>query len=311
MNKYLDFERPVLDLESKIEELKHLAHRDDLDIAGEIQKIHQKADKILKQIYKDLTPWQKVQIARHPKRPQYFDYREALIEDFVPLCGDRFFAEDAAIVGGIGNFSGHSVMVIGHQKGTDIESRLRHNFGMPKPEGYRKAKRLMALADHYDMPILTFIDTAGAYPGIEAEERGQAEAIARCIETSLEVNVPIISVVIGEGGSGGAIAIATANYIYMLEHSVYSIISPEGCASILWRNGTKASEAAEALKLTAQDLLKLKIIDGIIPEPIGGAHRYKEEIIGRVRTFLESTFSSLSLKKDWKSQRRDRFLNLM
>jgi acetyl-CoA carboxylase carboxyl transferase subunit alpha len=307
---FLEFEKSVLDLESKIEELKHLAHREDLDIAGEIQKIQQKIDKSLKQIYKELTPWQKVQIARHPNRPQSLDYIQTLFDCFTPLAGDRLFAEDASIVGGMGLFNNRPVMVIGHQKGTDMDSRLKHNFGMPKPEGYRKARRLIDLASDYNLPIITFIDTAGAYPGIDAEERGQAEAIARSIQSCLSAHVPIISFVIGEGGSGGAIAIATSNYVYMLEHSIYSIISPEGCASILWRNGAKASDAADSLKLTAQDLLKLKVIDGIIEEPLGGAHRQKKQTIEKVKDFLESVFVNLPIGVDWKAKRSDRFLSI-
>lgn len=291
MVKFLDFEKPIADLEGKIEELRHLASSGDLNIADEVARLQSKADKLLRQTYASLTPWQKVQIARHPDRPKFKDYLENLIEDFIPLAGDRLFAEDAAIISGIGRFMGRPVMVMGQEKGTDTESRIKHNFGMPRPEGYRKAQRLMHMAERFHMPILTFVDTAGAYPGIDAEERGQAEAIAKSIEVCLSVKVPIITVVIGEGGSGGAIAIAAANSVLMLEHAVYSVISPEGCASILWRSGTKAPEAAEAQRLTAQDLYQLAVIDQIIPEPIGGAQRFKGEMMQRVRGAVEQALT--------------------
>jgi acetyl-CoA carboxylase carboxyl transferase subunit alpha len=294
MTVFLDFEKAIADLEGKIEELRHLSNAGDLNIVEEISRLQVKADKLLRQTYQNLTPWQKVQVARHPNRPQFLDYLTTLIKDFIPLAGDRSFAEDQAIIGGIGSFSGRSVMVIGQQKGNDTESRVRHNFGMAKPEGYRKAKRLMELADRFHLPILTFIDTAGAYPGIDAEERGQAEAIARCIETCLKVRVPLISVIIGEGGSGGAIALGVANTVIMLEHSVYSVISPEGCASILWRSSTKAPEAAEAQKLTAQDLLAFNIIDTIVQEPIGGAHRIPREIVLATGRTLEQSLQQLT-----------------
>ncbi|HLD96030.1 MAG TPA: acetyl-CoA carboxylase carboxyltransferase subunit alpha, partial [Alphaproteobacteria bacterium] len=256
---YLDFERPIADLEGKVEELRHIADEGDLYIAEEIKRLELKIEKLIKQIYQNLSPWQKVQVARHTNRPQFLDYANALFPDFIPLAGDRLFAEDRAIVAGLASLDGINVMVIGQQKGNDTETRLKHNFGMPKPEGYRKAQRLMLLAERFKLPILTFIDTAGAFPGLDAEERGQAEAIAKCIEVGLKVNVPVICIVIGEGGSGGAIAIGTGNRILMLENSVYSVISPEGCASILWRSATKASDAADAQKLTAQDLKKLKV----------------------------------------------------
>lgn len=293
MAVFLDFEKPIADLEGKIEELRHLSSAGDFNIVEEVSKLQVKVDKLLRQTYGNLTPWQKVQVARHPNRPQFFDYLHHLFEDFLPLSGDRNFAEDQAIVGGIGRFGGRSVMVIGQQKGNDLESRVRHNFGMAKPEGYRKAKRLMELADRFNLPIVTFIDTAGAYPGIDAEERGQAEAIARSIEACLRVQVPLVSVVIGEGGSGGAIAIGVANTVLMLEHSVYSVISPEGCASILWRSASKASEAAEAQKLTAQDLYNLSVIDRIVPEPMGGAHRHPDEAIKAVGRAIEDALSRL------------------
>lgn len=286
MAVFLEFEKPIADLEGKIEELRHLSTSSDFNIVEEISKLQIKVDKLVRQTYGNLSAWQKVQVARHPNRPQFLDYLQALVEDFLPLAGDRTFAEDRAIIGGIGRLNGRSVMIIGQQKGNDLESRLRHNFGAAKPEGYRKAKRLMELADRFHLPILTFIDTAGAYPGVEAEERGQAEAIARSIEACLRVKVPIVSVVIGEGGSGGAIAIGVANTVMMLEHSVYSVISPEGCASILWRSATKAPEAAEAQKLTAQELHTLGIIDHIIPEPLGGAHRQPHDAIKAVGRFL-------------------------
>ncbi len=310
MTKFLEFERPVADLESKIEELRHLANTGDLNIAEEVSRLQAKADRLLRQSYKDLTPWQKVQVARHPDRPKFFDYLEALIQDFIPLSGDRLFAEDWAIIGGFGRFMNIPVMIIGQQKGNDTESRIKHNFGMAKPEGYRKAMRLMELANRFKLPVITFVDTAGAYPGIDAEERGQAEAIARCIETCLKIKVPLISLIIGEGGSGGAIAIAAANAVLMLEHSVYSVISPEGCASILWRSSTKAPEAAEAQKLTAQDLFKLGIIDKIIPEPVGGAHRFKNLVTKQVKEEIENTLKPfLNLDGDKVlNMRREKFL---
>ncbi len=312
MTKFLDFERPIAELESKIEELRHLANTDDLNIAKEVSSLQTSADRLLQQTYKNLTPWQKVQVARHPDRPKFFDYLEDLIEDFTPLAGDRAFANDNAIVGGLGFFMGNVVMVIGQQKGSDTESRLKHNFGMAKPEGYRKAIRLMELADRFGIPIVTFVDTAGAYPGIDAEERGQAEAIARCIETCLKVKVPLVSVIIGEGGSGGAIAIAAANTVLMLEHAVYSVISPEGCASILWRSATKASDAAEAQRLTAQDLLQFGVIDKIISEPIGAAHRYPKQVINHVKEALDQALKAL-LKKEYHKlveHRRQKYLKI-
>jgi acetyl-CoA carboxylase carboxyl transferase subunit alpha len=254
MRHYLDFEKPIAELEDKIEELRHLSNSAELNIADEVSRLEAKLDRQLNQVYARLTPWQKVQIARHPDRPHGADFIKGLITDFTPLAGDRAFAEDHAIIGGIGRFREHSVMAIAHEKGADTESRMKHNFGMARPEGYRKARRLMELADHFRLPVLSFVDTAGAYPGIDAEARGQAEAIARAIETCLKIEVPLVATIIGEGGSGGAIALAAGNRVLMLEHAVYSVISPEGCASILWRVADKAQEAAEALKLTAQDL---------------------------------------------------------
>ncbi len=273
IHPFLEFEKPIAELEGKIEELRHLSDDSEIKIVDEVERLQLRVDRLLTQTYAKLTPWQKVQVARHPGRPHCVHYIQALIDEFTPLAGDRSYAEDNAIVGGLGRFCGQSVVVIGQEKGADTETRVRHNFGMARPEGYRKAQRLMRLAERFSMPVVTFVDTAGAYPGIGAEERGQAEAIARSIETCLDIRVPIVSLVIGEGGSGGAIAIAAANRVLMMEHAVYSVISPEGCASILWRDGKFAADAANALKLTAQDLLGLGIIDEIVNEPVGAAHR--------------------------------------
>jgi acetyl-CoA carboxylase carboxyl transferase subunit alpha len=274
MRSYLDFEKPVAELEAKIEELRALqADGDAVAISEEINRIEGKAEQALKELYGGLTPWQKTQVARHPQRPHCLDYVARLIADFVPLAGDRTFGDDAAIIGGFGRFRGESVCVIGHEKGSDTDSRLKHNFGMARPEGYRKAARLMDMADHFDIPVIALIDTAGAYPGIGAEERGQAEAIARSTEACLRIGVPNVAAIIGEGGSGGAIAVATANRVLMLEHAIYSVISPEGAASILWRDTAKAQEAASNMKITAQDLLRFGVVDTIVPEPTGGAHR--------------------------------------
>lgn len=310
--KFLAFERPIAELESKIEELRHLSNASDMNIAEEIMKLQGKADKLMKSTYANLTPWQKVQVARHQDRPQFFDYLGAFITDFVELAGDRLYANDNAIVGGMGRFQGKPVMVIGQQKGRDTESRIKHNFGMPKPEGYRKAQRLMYLAERFQLPIISFVDTAGAYPGIDAEERGQAEAIAKSIEVCLKVKTPFITIVVGEGGSGGAIAIAAADHVMMLEHSVYSVISPEGCASILWRSATKAQEAAEALRLTAEELHTLGVIDAIIPEGLGGAHRnigrtfkHVEDAIAQALTPLTRMDPGALLQK-----RRQKFMNM-
>jgi acetyl-CoA carboxylase carboxyl transferase subunit alpha len=272
MRSYLDFEKPVAELEAKADELRAL-RSDGEAISEEIERIEAKAAVALKELYGTLTPWQKTQVARHPLRPHCLDYIASLITDFVPLAGDRKHGEDPAIIGGFGRFRGEAVCVIGHEKGSDTESRLKHNFGMARPEGYRKAARLMGMADHFQVPVIALIDTAGAYPGIGAEERGQAEAIARSTEACLEIGVPNIALVIGEGGSGGAIAIATANRVLMLEHAVYSVISPEGAASILWRDTSKAQDAASNMKITAQDLLRFGVVDVIVPEPTGGAHR--------------------------------------
>ncbi|MBX9977744.1 MAG: acetyl-CoA carboxylase carboxyltransferase subunit alpha [Alphaproteobacteria bacterium] len=307
---YLDFERPIADLEGKIEELRHLANTGDMNIAEEILRLQAKADKMLKTTYGALSSWQRVQVARHPDRPQFFDYLTSFITDFMELAGDRLFGNDNAIIGGMGRFQGRPVMVIGQQKGRDTESRIKHNFGMAQPEGYRKAQRLMHLAEKFNLPIITFIDTAGAYPGLEAEERGQAEAIAKSIDVCLSVKVPLISVIIGEGGSGGAIAIAAANKVLMLENAVYSIISPEGCASILWRSATKAKEAAEALRPTAPDLFKLGVIDDVVPEGLGGAHRNTEKTVTNLEQALAKALASLSTLQGDKlvQHRREKFL---
>jgi acetyl-CoA carboxylase carboxyl transferase subunit alpha len=286
---YLDFEKPIAELESKVEELKALKSGDDssVPIEEEVVKLEEKARAALQEIYTKLTPWQKTQVARHPDRPHCLDYIEALIEDFVPMAGDRYFAEDEAIIGGAGRFRGRAVVIIGHEKGNDTQSRLKHNFGMARPEGYRKAVRLMKMAEKFSMPVITFVDTAGAYPGVGAEERGQAEAIARSTDTCMTLTVPIIAVVIGEGGSGGAVAIATANKVLMLEHSIYTVASPEAAASILWRDSARAKDAATNMKITAQDLSQLGIIDSVITEPVGGAHRDRASIMKLTGTIIE------------------------
>jgi acetyl-CoA carboxylase carboxyl transferase subunit alpha len=310
MRHFLEFEKPLAELEGKIEELRHLADGGDLNIADEVGRLETKVDRLLRQTYAKLSPWQKVQLARHPERPHGGDYIAGLITEFTPLAGDRAYAEDRAIVGGLGRFRGRALVVLAHEQGADTEARVRHNFGMAKPEGYRKAIRLMHLAQRFGLPMLSFVDTAGAYPGIEAEERGQAEAIARSVEACLQLEVPMVATVIGEGGSGGAIAIAAGNKVLMLEHAVYSVISPEGCASILWRSAANAQDAADALKLTAQDLLKFGVIDQIIAEPLGGAHRDKDATIDAVGNAIESALNPLldldgpALRK----QRRDKFL---
>jgi acetyl-CoA carboxylase carboxyl transferase subunit alpha len=294
MRSYLDFEKPVAELEAKIEELRALqSNGDSIAIGDEINRIEGKAALALKELYGGLTPWQKTQVARHPQRPHCLDYVNALITDFVPLAGDRKHGEDAAIVGGFGRFRGESICVIGHEKGSDTDTRLKHNFGMARPEGYRKAARLMTMADHFDIPVVALVDTAGAYPGIGAEERGQAEAIARSIEACLDIGVANVAVIIGEGGSGGAIAIATANRVLMLEHAIYSVISPEGAASILWHDTSKAEDAASNLKITAQDLVRFGIIDEIVPEPTGGAHRDPPAAINAAGEAVAESLSEL------------------
>lgn len=325
----LDFEKSVTELERKIQELKRLANKqsqsgekteegaakgDSLpdDMGEEIARLEDKVAKQLKSLYANLSPWQKAQVARHPDRPHFLAYVEALCEDFQPLSGDRAFHDDQAIIGGLARFRGERVMVIGQEKGHDMATRVKHNFGMARPEGYRKAIRLMALADRFNLPILTFVDTSGAYPGVGAEERGQAEAIARSIEKCLDVSVPIIATVIGEGGSGGAIAIAAANQVLMLEHAIYSVISPEGCASILWRDGSHASDAANALKLTAQDLKGLKVIDEIVAEPLGGAHRDPQAVVQALSDALYVALQA-EMSRDGdglKRQRRQKFLDM-
>ena len=308
----LEFEKTIAEVEEKIKRLKQVEAGEGINIGTEVARLQQKSERLLKQIYTKLTPWQKSQVARHPNRPHCLDYINALFEDFEHLCGDRAFADDFAMVGGIGCFRGQSVVVIGQEKGNDLESRVKYNFGMAKPEGYRKAQRLMDLANKFSLPVIAFVDTSGAFPGIEAEERGQAQAIASSIEKCLNLKVPFISVIIGEGGSGGAIAIATANRILMLEHSIYSVISPEGCASILWRSAEKVKEATEALCLTAQDLRRLGTIDEIIAEPIGGAQRSHKETILRVGDVIARHLKELSVHTgdELKKRRTDKFLKM-
>jgi acetyl-CoA carboxylase carboxyl transferase subunit alpha len=310
MRVFLDFEKAVADLEGKIEVLRHLSTDGDINIVEEVGKLQSKVERQLKSTYQKLSPWQKVQVARHPNRPHFRDVVGNLVSEFTPLAGDRNFGEDKAIVGGIGRFRGFSAVIIGTEKGSSTQERIETNFGMAKPEGYRKARRLMELAERFRLPVLTFIDTAGAYPGIDAEERGQAEAIARSIETCLGLTVPIISTIIGEGGSGGAVALAAADRVLMLEHSIYSVISPEGCASILWRSGEHAKDAAEALRLTAQDLKKMDIIDEIIPEPLGAAHRSRDVALASLGDAVEKALRELVAidANSLRSRRRDKFL---
>ena len=312
MGIVLDFESQVLGLEKKISELRETSKIGDVDFAREITKMQSKIDKILVQIYQKLTPWQKVQVARHPERPKFSDYLNGIFTDFVELSGDRLFAEDQAIYGGFAKKKKKKCVVIGQEKGNDTETRLKHNFGMPKPEGYRKVCRLFELAEKFELPVFAFVDTSGAFPGLESEERGVAEAIARCMEKSFQMSVPFISTIIGEGGSGGAVAIATADYVLMLEHSVYSVISPEGCASILWKDDSKANMAAEVQKLTAPDLLSLGIIDAIVFEPIGGAHRNKTQAINSLKKeLLKYLEKSLALtSEERKNTRRNKYLNI-
>ncbi len=310
MRHFLDFERPIAELEGKIEELRHLSADSGLNIAEEVGRLEAQAGRLLRLSYARLNSWQKVLVARHPDRPHCLDYIAGLISEFVPLAGDRAFAEDPAIVGGIGRFRGRSVMVIGTEKGADTESRVTRNFGMARSEGYRKARRLMRLAERFGLPVLTLVDTAGAYPGVDAEARGQSEAIARAIETALDIRVPLIAAIIGEGGSGGAIALAAGNAVLMLEHAIYTVISPEGCASILWRDAAHAQEAAEALQLTAQDLLRLGVIDRIVPEPLGGAHRVPQEAIAALGEALAETLRPLVARDSvsLRAERRRKFL---
>ncbi len=310
MQHFLNFERPVAELESKIEELRHLPVDSDLDVADEIAVLEARVSRQLRQIYAKLTAWQKVQVARHQDRPHFLDYVGGLFTEFTPLAGDRSFGEDRALLGGLARFRGQPVVVIGTEKGHEIESRIKHNFGSARPEGYRKARRLMELAERFALPIITLVDTAGAYPGVDAEARGQAEAIARSVETCLKVRVPLISAIIGEGGSGGAVALATGNAVIMLEHAIYSVISPEGCASILWRSSDQAAAAAEALKLTAQDLLKLGVIDTIVPEPLGGAHRDREQTYKALGDAIAVHLGQLATKSPdaLRHHRREKFL---
>ena len=311
MLSYLDFEKPIAELETRVAELKETASSsEDIDIEAEVGRLEAKSAKLLRDTYAKLTPWQKAQVARHPDRPHFKDYVAGIADDFLPLAGDRSFADDPAIIGGLARIDGRRVMLLGHEKGDDTASRLRHNFGMAKPEGYRKAIRLMRLSDQFRIPVVTLVDTPGAFPGVQAEERGQAEAIARSTEECLSLKVPMIAVIVGEGGSGGAVAIATANRVLMFEHAVYSVISPEGCASILWRTADKAAEAAEAMKITAADLQALGVVDGIINEPLGGAHRDPEAAIGALKgAIIEELDGCSRLGPDeLLKQRRAKFL---
>lgn len=310
MYNYLDFEKAVADLDGKILELKKLADSGEaVDVGEEISRLEKRSKDALRDVYKALTPWQKVQVARHPDRPHCLDYIDALFTDFTPLAGDRTYGEDHAIVGGFARFQGQPVAVMGQEKGSDTKSRLKHNFGSPRPEGYRKAVRIMELADRFSIPLVTLVDTAGAYPGVGAEERGQAEAIARSTSACLSLRVPSVSVIIGEGGSGGAIAIATANQVFMLEHAIYSVISPEGAASILWRDTTRSRDAATNMKITAQDLLGLKIIDAIIPEPLGGAHRSPEMVIKATGDVIGRALAEFKANPmDFREHRREKYL---
>jgi acetyl-CoA carboxylase carboxyl transferase subunit alpha len=311
MRSYLDFEKPVAEIEAKVEELRALGETaDSSNIADEITRLEAKSAQALKELYGTLTPWQKTQVARHPQRPHCLDYVNGLITEFTPFAGDRKFSDDEALVGGFGRFRGESVCIVGHEKGSSTESRLKHNFGMARPEGYRKAVRLMEMANRFGIPVIALVDTAGAYPGIGAEERGQAEAIARSTEACLALGVPNVAVVVGEGGSGGAIAIATANRVLMQEHAIYSVISPEGAASILWRDTTKAQEAATNMRITAQDLQRFGVIDEIIPEPVGGAHRDPAGAIAAAGDAIEASFRALAGldPATIRQQRQDKFL---
>ncbi|MES2710789.1 MAG: acetyl-CoA carboxylase carboxyltransferase subunit alpha [Pseudomonadota bacterium] len=312
MRHFLDFEKPIAELEGKIEELRRTTDAGGIDVAEEVGRLRDKAHKLLQATYAKLTPWQKAQVARHPERPHASNYIAGLIEGFTPLAGDRAFADDAAVLGGMGRFRGRAVVVLGTERGDDTESRVKHNFGMARPEGYRKARRLMELAGRFGLPILSFVDTAGAFPGIDAEARGQAEAIARSIEAGLDAPVPFIATIIGEGGSGGAIALAAADRVLMLEHAIYSVISPEGCASILWRDAAQASVAAEALRLTAEDLKRLAIIDAVVAEPLGGAHRDAAAMIETVGARIEEVLEPLAALDGatLRARRREKFLEM-
>jgi len=310
MASYLEFEKPIAALDTRIAELRAVADGGDIDISAEIERLEAKSAGLLASTYRSLTPWQKTRVARHPVRPHFRDYVQALFTDFMPLSGDRRFGEDAAIIGGPARLAGRKVMLIGHEKGHDTQSRLTHNFGMAKPEGYRKAARLMEMAGRFGLPVVTLVDTSGAFPGVEAEERGQAEAIARAIEACLALPVPMVAVIVGEGGSGGAVALASAERVLMFEHAVYSVISPEGCASILWRSADKAPDAAAAMKITAQDLLALNVIDRIVPEPIGGAHRDPVAAIAMLGAALGEELAALASQDPAQLRRRreDRFI---
>jgi acetyl-CoA carboxylase carboxyl transferase subunit alpha len=310
MLTYLDFEKPIAALDQRINELRETANAGDIDIEPEVERLEAKSEKLLKETYSKLTPWQKTQVARHPERPHFKHYVAGIADDFMPLAGDRAFADDPAIIGGLARIEGRRVMLIGHEKGDDTASRLKHNFGMAKPEGYRKAIRLMQLADRFDLPVISLVDTSGAFPGVQAEERGQAEAIARSTEQCLALGVPMIAAVVGEGGSGGAVAIAAANRVLMFEHAVYSVISPEGCASILWRTADKAADAAEAMRVTAGDLQALGVVDRVVDEPLGGAHRAPEEAIANLKAAILEELDGLAKlgRGQLLDQRRAKFL---
>jgi acetyl-CoA carboxylase carboxyl transferase subunit alpha len=321
MNVFLDFEKPIADLEGKIEELRQLGSKEGtkdgphpaaVNLDDEIARLQAKTMQLMAETYGRLTPWQKTQVARHPARPHFSDYVSGLMEDFTPLAGDRRFGDDKAIVAGLGRFRGMAVAIVGHEKGNDTKSRVQHNFGMAMPEGYRKVQRLFDMAERFGLPVISLVDTAGAYPGIGAEERGQAEAIARSTQACLSLRTPFVATIIGEGGSGGAVAIATANKVFMLEHAIYSVISPEGCASILWHKQDKAPDAAAAMKITAQDLLELKVIDGIIPEPVGGAHRGAEKSVQTAGDTIERALRELSqfAPDELRRLRREKFLQI-
>lgn len=312
MLTYLDFEKPIAELQTRIAELRETAEAGAIDIDAEVGRLQAKSDRLLRETYARLTPWQKTQVARHPERPHFRDYLAAFVDDFVPLSGDRGFADDQAILGGLGRIGGRKVMLIGHEKGDDTASRLRHNFGMAKPEGYRKAIRLMQLADRFGLPVVTLVDTPGAFPGVQAEERGQAEAIARSTQACLALTVPLVAAVVGEGGSGGAIALATANRVLMFEHAVYAVISPEGCASILWRTADKAADAAEAMRVTAGDLHGLGVVDRVVGEPLGGAHRDRAGAAGRLRDALLEELEALEVMAPaaLKQARREKYLSI-
>lgn len=310
MLTYLEFEKPIAALDQRINELRETASAGDIDIEPEVAKLQAKSERLLRETYAKLTPWQKTQVARHPERPHFKHYVAGIADDFMPLAGDRAFADDPAIIGGLARIDGRKVMLIGHEKGDDTASRLRHNFGMAKPEGYRKAIRLMQLADRFGLPVISLVDTSGAFPGVQAEERGQAEAIARSTEQCLSLGVPMVAAVVGEGGSGGAVAIAAANRVLMFEHAVYSVISPEGCASILWRTADKAADAAEAMRVTANDLLSLGVVDRVVPEPLGGAHRDPAEAIANLKSAIAEELDGLAKLDQGQllDQRRKKFL---